>query len=153
MEKTLKIDDNTAKDIYKTADSNLKLILEETFGKNFFKLDLKDKINTYEDVCEELDIDILTIRDFKFLPEYQREEAFLEHQIKSMIYLVNKGKSFKNYKYYCYRYKGGSGWVLGCYFHVGSGLGSGFYYTSQDDCNIWMNKFSDLYHKYLSFNK
>lgn len=154
--KTLQLTDSTARDIYKTADSSLKIILEENFGKEFFKLDIKDRINTFQDVCDELNITNLNINMFSYLPKDQREEALLEYQIKSIVSLANKDKSFNTYRYYIYRYKGGSAWVLGCSgrgVDYGSSVGSGFYYTSREDCIFWTNKFSEIYHKYLSFNK
>lgn len=151
--KTLKLEDSTARDIYKTADSSLKTILEESFGKEFFKLDIKDRINTFEDVCDELNIrrsSDMYSRAFVNLPVWQQESAILEYQIKSIVYLANRGKSFGAYKYYTYRYKGGSAWVLDCLVaDCSSDAGSSFYYTSKEDCIFWTNKFSEIYHKYL----
>lgn len=148
--KTLKLEDSTARSIYKTADESLKLILEENFGKDFFKTELKDRINNFEDICTELDITNLKINMFSYLPKDQQESALLEFQIKSIVSLVNKGKTFGTYRYYPYLIKGGLGWSVS-YFIIGYGsnVGSGFYYTSREDCLYWTNKFLSIYSKWM----
>ncbi len=46
--KTLQIDENEAKKLYKDVSDEFKTLLEDTFGKDFFKFDFKD-IKTFED--------------------------------------------------------------------------------------------------------
>jgi hypothetical protein len=45
----LKIDKETAKKIYPTAPAEIKLILEQTFGKGFFSENIMDKVKSVED--------------------------------------------------------------------------------------------------------
>lgn len=54
--KTLQIEENKARSIYKTASSELKIMLEDTFGKEFFSQKVTERIKTYEDACAELGI-------------------------------------------------------------------------------------------------
>lgn len=54
--KTLKIEESKARSIYKTASSELKIMLEDTFGKEFFSQKVTERIKTYEDACVELGI-------------------------------------------------------------------------------------------------
>lgn len=51
--KNLQMDDATARKIYPTAAPELKLILEDTFGKAFFSQDITDRVRTMEDVYRE----------------------------------------------------------------------------------------------------
>lgn len=54
--KTLQIEESKARSIYKTASSELKIMLEDTFGKEFFSQKVTERIKTYEDACVELGI-------------------------------------------------------------------------------------------------
>ena len=54
--KTLQIEESKARSIYKTASSELKIMLEDTFGKEFFFQKVTDRIKTYEDACKEIGI-------------------------------------------------------------------------------------------------
>lgn len=57
--KTLKISEQKARELYKTGSRELKTILEESCGKDFFLQSITDRIKTYEDACEELGINPL----------------------------------------------------------------------------------------------
>lgn len=54
--KTLQIDEKKAKGLYENASPEFQAMLEDTFGKKFFK-SIKDRIKSYEDACRELGID------------------------------------------------------------------------------------------------
>jgi hypothetical protein len=47
--KTLQISEKDAKKLYKTASKEFKVVLEETFGKEFFMEDIRDRIKTFKD--------------------------------------------------------------------------------------------------------
>jgi len=106
MTKTLKIEELTAKKLYKTAAPELKEILEQSFGKEFFSEELTDIIKNYSDVCKKLNTKELTEKDFKqFGDDAKKMLAF--HQIKNIENLFNQGwiKDWSNksqYKYYPY---------------------------------------------------
>lgn len=57
--KTLKISEQKARELYKNGSQELKTILEESCGKEFFSQKVTDRIKTYEDACEELGINPL----------------------------------------------------------------------------------------------
>lgn len=53
--KTLKLEDNTARKLYQTGTSELKTVLEESFGKNFFSQKITDRINSeWQNILETL---------------------------------------------------------------------------------------------------
>ena len=54
--KTLQIDEKKAKGLYENASPEFQAMLEDTFGKKFFK-SIQDRIKSYEDACRELGID------------------------------------------------------------------------------------------------
>lgn len=51
--KQLQIDEQKARSRYQSASPELKEILEDTFGKEFFSQNVIDRIQSYEDVCSE----------------------------------------------------------------------------------------------------
>ena len=57
--KTLKISDQKARELYRSGSQELKTILEESCGKEFFSQKVTYRIKTYEDACEELGINPL----------------------------------------------------------------------------------------------
>ena len=54
--RTLQIDEKKAKGLYENASPEFQAMLEDTFGKNFFK-SIQDRIKSYEDACRELGLD------------------------------------------------------------------------------------------------
>lgn len=54
--KILKISEQKARELYRSGSQELKTILEESCGKDFFEQSIMDRIKTYEDACDELDI-------------------------------------------------------------------------------------------------
>lgn len=57
--KILKISEQKARELYRSGSQELKTILEESCGKEFFSQNVTDRIKTYEDACEELGINPL----------------------------------------------------------------------------------------------
>lgn len=57
--KTLQISEQKARELYKSGSSELKSILEESFGKDFFSQKITDRVKTYEDACHELSMNPL----------------------------------------------------------------------------------------------
>ncbi|MFH1121771.1 MAG: hypothetical protein V1775_18265 [Bacteroidota bacterium] len=52
--KTLQIDENNARKLYKTGAPEFKITLEDTFGKEFFSQSVIDRVKSYEDACREI---------------------------------------------------------------------------------------------------
>lgn len=57
--KTLQISEQKARELYKSGSSELKSILEESFGKDFFSQKITDRVKTYENACRELSMNPL----------------------------------------------------------------------------------------------
>lgn len=54
--KTLQIDEKKAKSLYENASQEFRAMLEDTFGKEFFK-SIQERVKSYEDACRELGLD------------------------------------------------------------------------------------------------
>lgn len=59
MKTTLSIDTSKARELYNVGCGAVKTILEESFGKDFFKRDITDRVKTYKDA-----LDVLRREDF-----------------------------------------------------------------------------------------
>ena len=57
--KTLQISEQKARELYKSGSGELRSILEESFGKDFFYQKITDRVKTYEDACRELSMNPL----------------------------------------------------------------------------------------------
>lgn len=154
--KSLTISDITAKQLYPTASTEFKIILEETFTKEFFNQKLIDIVKTIDDVYKHLGRKKPTILDYKFLHEQKRERALNTQYIDDISELFNEGwiPDFTNhnqYKYYNCFEKKDSGWVfVGCsHLIYGSSLGFGFYFKSREISQYCGKQFLDIYSKIL----
>lgn len=55
--KQLMIDEKDAKKLYPTASAEWRTTLESTFGKDFFSQKITDRVKTFKEACDVLDID------------------------------------------------------------------------------------------------
>lgn len=52
--KTLQLSEQKARELYRSGSKELKTVLEEFFGKDFFSQDVTERVKTYLDACHEL---------------------------------------------------------------------------------------------------
>lgn len=156
INKTLTLDLITAKKLYPTASSELKIIFEENFGKKSLIDKLIDRITTIEEVYEELGRKMPTLKDYKFLPEKKQVKALNTQYIEDISELFNEEwvPNFlnpKEYKYYPYFERNTSSWLVSyCgYRNYYSFMGSGFYYKDSEIALYCGNQFLDIYSKVL----
>ncbi len=154
--KKLQIDEVNARKLYPTASKEWKTTLEDTFGKEFFSQKITDRMKTWEDICEELNIDPINSLPFKKAKD--KTERFLNasFKISKISEVLNEGTilDFNNsnqYKYYSYFTKKDSVWLVDSYCYDGSyaSLGFGFYYKSSELALFAGNQFLDIYSDYL----
>lgn len=89
--KTLKISEQKARDLYKAGSEELKTILEESFGKEFFSQKITDRIKTYEDACEEIGID--PICEKKWIEIGLSKDDIVYQKLKTIAKALNEGWS------------------------------------------------------------
>lgn len=87
--KTLKISEQKARELYKNSSQELKAILEESFGKEFFSQSITDRIKSYEDACEELGIPTLDEAKLMELGLTQQDIAY--QKLTTIIKALNEG--------------------------------------------------------------
>ncbi len=156
--KKLEIDENKAKELYKTASNELKVIFEDTFGKEFFIEKITNRIKTWEDVVQEY-------KNKGYgnisLP-YQGEDLELSKQkisinslykIQCIARILNSEweEDWDNrfqHKYQPYFQKTVTGWVVDAW--VSGFYGTfGPYYKSKELALYAGNQFLDIYTNYL----
>lgn len=131
MSKTLKLEDSTARKLYKTADSELKTILEESFGKEFFSEKITDRIKTFSDVLVNALAWFESNKDGRDIVTKVHKAVYdicssylkgavlsVDSKIRLISFILNEGwtEDYSNVnqsKYYPYFVKESSGWVLG----------------------------------------
>jgi hypothetical protein len=86
--KTLQIEERKARRIYKTASSELKIMLEDTFGKEFFSQKVTDRIKSYLDAQKETGYPKVDISVF---PEGLREHIEAYYQMVVIAEALNEG--------------------------------------------------------------
>ncbi len=129
--KTLQLSDAAARKIYQTCAPEIKTLLEENFGTAFFSTELKDRINSWEDVCSETGNDPCSSLPF-ITPSNDDEEAANAHwRITQTIKLFKQGKKCNyapgnaQYKHYAWLEYGkipsGLGFSLTCTGYDGTG--------------------------------
>jgi len=155
MTKTLKIEDTTARKLYKDAAPEFKALLEENFGKDFFSTNITDRVKTWDDVLEisgKDENDILPYRNP--INKQQRSQNALA-KIQLITDVLNEGTVFdfnnrNQPKYYPYFEKTPSGWVLvSCSRCYGSVAGAGQHFKSSELAMYAGNTFIDIYREYL----
>jgi hypothetical protein len=156
--KTLQIEESTAREVYKKADTQLKSILEESFGKEFFEPKIQDRVKTIDDVLR-----ILKLKKNQVIPYAKpKNKAQRSANAFALIPLIAKvlnGKDWipdflntNQYKYYPWFRRTSGGWVGDG--HSGGDvdvahLGSGFYFKNSELALYAGNQFLEIYKDYL----
>lgn len=155
--KTLQLEDNEARRIYKTADESLRTILERSFGKEFFSEKITDRIKTWKDVVDEYRNVYGKTVSLPCEGRTKQERAVNAfYQIGIISFVLNEGENtdFKDrneYKWYPWFERKSSGWVVSGagvgYFD--SAVGFGCFYKTKELALYGGNTFLDIYTNYL----
>lgn len=157
--KTLKLSENKALELYKTASKEFKEILEETFGIDFFKpKDITDRVKDLDSL-----LDYLNLKKDELL-HYPNPKSDLEKYINACIIIpevvkiYNQGiildwSNSNQYKYLPYIRMLGSSWVAG----GSGGWGSGAYgplahhFKSRELSYKALKNFNQIYLDYYTY--
>ena len=85
----IEISETTARELYKTAANELKVILEDTFGKEFFCVKITDRVKTYKDACVE--IGETPVDEAKMLEVGFTMDEIAYRKIKTITKALNEG--------------------------------------------------------------
>ena len=155
MKKQLQLDEAQALKLYPNASDEFKQMLEDSFGKAFFSKKLIDRISTYEQVCEELGEDCLTIGSFKQFESHLRKKLLNQAKLLQIANLFNEDwkpnwGNKNQYKYYNWFKYENSRLVFGS---CGSGSyvpTSGLVFFKDPETAVYIGKtFIDIYNELL----
>lgn len=151
--KTLQIDENKARVLYKSAIPEFKIMLEDSFGKDFFSEKITDRVKTYEDACR-----ILGLHSYSELPyedpKTKDQEAINAYaKIFIIARALNEGwvpdwKNSSQYKYYpWFDLSAGSGFSYYGYGDslAGTSVGSRLCYKSRELAEYAGKQFLAIY--------
>lgn len=97
MKTTLSIDASKVRELYNAGNGTVKTILKKSFGKNFFKKDITDRVKTYEDALIVLGVtDCLTIsfigtRTFNRVDKSLPKHVIAHIKLCTIIEALNEG--------------------------------------------------------------
>jgi|GEM_PF-184966 len=150
----LTIDGKKARQIYPSAAPELKTILEDTFSKDFFKQDIKDRIKTFDDACEYNN----TNPKAKRFTQGTRNQIYQE-RVAEIVKALNEGwvpnydnSSELKYTPYFYLDTPGFRFYDSCYAHsyATAGAGSRFAFKSRDLSDYAGNQFVKEYESWMT---
>jgi len=157
--KQLQIDEQKARSRYKSASPEIKEILEDTFGKDFFNASVEDRVNSLEDALAETGRP--SVPDFSCVPEDLR--PFFKSTYKCVVIAeaLNEGKRFdlyneSEYRHYPYFRNNGSASAFGlCGTYYGrarstAGSGSRLAFINSKIAKIAGEKFKNEFRDMLS---
>ncbi len=145
-------DDATARRLYNTSGEELKTILEDTYGKEFFSTDTREYIKTVEDAYQ------ANGETPKFNSDDTPDEVNYK-KLKAIIKALNNDPSFPDFnnanqrKYYPWVKKENSGFGLSCYdydlTYSTSTVGSRLVLKSPELCEYLVKQFPKEYGGYI----
>lgn len=104
--KTLQLSEQKARSLYKAGSPEMKELLTENFGKDFFSQSVIDRIKTYEDACSELGEKVIDEAACKKLGMNKNDISYMK--LTQIVRALNEGwvaKVYDNeYRYYPWFY-------------------------------------------------
>ena len=156
--KTLQIEESKARSIYKTASAELKVMLEDTFSKEFFLQKVTERIDGWNDMLAETGRP--DIPEFSDLPEDLRDHFKKYYKVVVMTEAYNEGVKMDIYnkdKKRHYPYFATNGSPAGFRFYdssydstdAGAGSGSRLSLKEQELSDQIGHKHTDIYREWL----
>ena len=158
MSTVLTLNASTAKELYPSASKEFKVLLTETFGKDFFQGKITDRIKTVEDACKVLSITTTNVYDETI--DTPHDAAYKQLQV--VIRALNEGwkpdwKNASQPKYYPWFYmdetpNNSQGFLLSDVrgYCALSSVGSRLCFRSRELAEYAATQFKDLYQTYLT---
>lgn len=157
MEKTLKITEEQAKELYQEVSPKFKEILESNFGKGTFLKRFQDAVKTYEDACEIIGEKPIDEEHLLSSGLNKSDIAFIK--LKTIFKAANKingnwEADFSNssqYKYYPFFIWRSSGFRYSAtrYTYASAVIGSRLCCGKSADAEYIGKQFENLYNDYL----
>jgi hypothetical protein len=151
---TLTIDEKKAKEIYPSAAAELKAVLENTFGKNFFNQKITDRIKSFDDI---LQLAGMWPSTFTTITINDSPDEIAYKKLKLITKVLNEGwePNWDNsnvYKYYPWFYMDSSrGFSLYGVYYFGSSstVGSRLCFKNEALAQFAVKTFLSIYQDYF----
>lgn len=146
--KQLKIDEKEALKLYKEASKEFKIVLENTFGKEYFNQDVTDKVYDINSLCEYLEIEEDELFIFPKNTKNKHERMINACNILPKIAKIyNEGivldwNNIDKYKYLPYLSfsgSGGAGVTSGGWFYYLHDPGEFYYISNEKSLKAYKN--------------
>lgn len=154
----LQISKENAIRAFKEANDKGKALLTNLFGEKVFSQKITDRLKTFEDCCEELEVDPKKV--LPYLNPSNKDEISINAYAKLIIILraFNEGwvpdwSNSNQYKYFPWlQYKSGFGFSITTYdgWHTGAGVGSRLCLKSSDLAIHVGKQFEKEYNEYFN---
>lgn len=153
--KNLQINEKTARELYPKASEEFKKVLEDSFGKEFFSQKITDRIKTFEDACELLNID-------SSIGKLDSDSADIQayKQLKIIVEALNEGwkpnwndsNERKWYPYFDMRTSSGFGFSHSDFGRWTSSttVGSRLCFKSEELAEYAGKQFTEIYKQFLT---
>ena len=154
--KTLQITEKNARKLYAKASAEFRTTLEDTFGKEFFSMNITDRIKSYEDACDELGEQ--PINEDLFRSAGFTEDEINYRKIKTITRALNEGwvadyTNDKQEKWWPWFKVSSSGFVVVAasyrYSDAGAGDGSRLCFKNRDLAEYAGKQFTELYKNFI----
>ena len=154
--KTLQITEKNARKLYAKASAEFRTTLEDTFGKEFFSMNITNRIKTYEDACDELGEQ--PINEDLFRSAGFTEDEINYRKIKTITRALNEGwvadyTNDKQEKWWPWFRVSSSGFVFDgtnyYYSSADAGDGSRLCFKDSDLAEYAGKQFTELYKNFI----
>ncbi len=155
--KALQIEATKAKQLYPSASTEFKAMLEDSFGKDFFSGKITDRVKTYADACVELGIEPETDESLSKLGFTKDEIAY--RKLKVIVKALNEGwepdwTNDNQYKYYPWLVYSDSSAAFRFYdtyyTYTSTYVGSRLCFKTRDLAAYAGTQFINMYNDYLN---
>lgn len=153
--KNLQINEKTARELYMKASKEFKAMLEDTFSKEFFSQKITDRIKTFEDACELLNIDSSICK-----LDSDSEDTQAYKQLKIIAVALNEGwkpnwndsNERKWYPYFEMRTSSGFGFSYSYFdlWNARTAVGSRLCFKSEQLAEYAGKQFTEIYKQFLT---
>lgn len=159
--KTLQIDEKKAKSLYENASPEFQAMLEDTFGKKFFK-SIQDRIKSYEDACCELGIDSEYLPEVNYCEPEDQASIIAFYKLTIIARALNEGwkpnwKDSSEYKWFPWFKVNRDAAGVGCSYTYNTAtyeyasVGSRLCCKSNELATYFGKQFKNLWSEYLLF--
>jgi hypothetical protein len=158
MEKTLKLTEVEAKEMYETAPSAIKKLLESNFGKKTFIVNITDRIKTIDDILE---YHGKTMAEFNSEMKGRSKRAIAYELLELGIAAMNEGwipnwRDYNECKYYpWFDMDADTGFGFSATFcdssHSITAVGSRLYFKSRELASYFANQFLYIYKDFMTY--